>query len=118
MAAEYEVNIKINSEQIERQLKDIDKTVSNIGKSKGGGSRKKSAIAGLLPSTQELKAADRGIVQLIDRFAQRKERAIARSNALNKVELRLNKQLVNQARKRVRLPVSYTHLTLPTSYAV
>ena len=103
MAAEYEVNIKINSQQVERQLQDIDKIVSNIGKPKGGGSRKKSGIAGLLPSTQELKAADRGIVQLIDRFAQRKERAIARSNALNKVELRLNKQLVDQARKRVRL---------------
>jgi len=103
VAAEYEVNIKINSEEIERQLKDIDTTVSKIGKSKGRGSKGKSAIAGLLPSSAELKAADRGIVQLIDRFAQRKERAIERSNALNRADLKINKQLVQQARNRVRL---------------
>jgi len=103
VAAEYEVNIKLNSKDIETQLDGIGKKISKLGKSKGGSARKKSGIAGLLPSTQELKAQERGIVQLIDRFAQRKERAIARSNALNKVELRLNKQLISQARKRVRL---------------
>ena len=103
MAAEYEVNIKLNSKDIETQLDGIGKKISKLGKSKGGSARKKSGIAGLLPSTQELKAQERGITQLIDKFAQRKERAIARSNALNKVELRLNKELVRQARNRVRL---------------
>ena len=64
MAAEYEVNIKINSRQIERELKNIDKIVSNIGKPKGGGSRRKPGIAGLLPSSADLKAAENGITRL------------------------------------------------------
>ena len=103
MAAEYEVNIKINSQEIERQLGDIDKAVAKIGKPKGGSSRKKAGIAGILPSSEELKASERGIVQLIDRFEQRKQRAVARSNAMNEKALKLNKQLVAEARKRVRL---------------
>ena len=103
MAAEYEVNIKINSAEIERELGKIDRTVAKIGKPKGGSSRKKAGIAGLLPSSEELKASERGIVQLIDRFEQRKQRAIARSNAMNEKALKLNKQLVAEARKRVRL---------------
>ena len=36
MAAEYEVNIKINTQEIERELKKVDKAVNNIGKGKGG----------------------------------------------------------------------------------
>tara|TARA_R110002012_G_scaffold223282_1_gene395249 strand:+ start:1753 stop:4866 length:3114 start_codon:yes stop_codon:yes gene_type:complete len=103
VAAEYEVNIKINSQQVERELKNIDKIVSNIGKPKGGSSRKKTGIAGLLPSAEELKANERGIVRLIDRFSQRKERSITRSNTLNKKELQLNKQLTAEVRQRVRL---------------
>ena len=55
MAAEYEVNIKINSQEIERELGKIDRTVAQIGKSKGGGSRRKSGIAGLLPSSEQLR---------------------------------------------------------------
>jgi len=113
VAAEYEVNIKINSRQIERELKNIDKIVSNIGKPKGGGSRKKPGIAGLLPSSAELKAAERGLVQLNaktkavqslqDKFSERKVRSLIRSNALNEKELRLNKQLTAEARARLRL---------------
>ena len=113
MAAEYEVNIKINSRQIERELKNIDKIVSNIGKPKGGGSRRKPGIAGLLPSSADLKAAENGITRLTaktktiqniqDKFSERKTRASTRSNALNEKELRLNKQLTAEARARLRL---------------
>ena len=57
MAAEYEVNIKINSQQIERQLEDIDKAISKIGKPKGGGSRGRSGISSLSPTREDLKAS-------------------------------------------------------------
>ena len=113
MAAEYEVNIKINSRQIERELKNIDKIVSNIGKPKGGGSRRKPGIAGLLPSSADLKAAENGITRLTaktktiqniqDKFSERRVRSLIRSNALNEKELRLNKQLTAEARARLRL---------------
>ena len=113
MAAEYEVNIKINSQQVERQLQDIDKIVSNIGKPKGGGSRRKLGLAGLLPSSADLKAAERGLVQLNaktkavqsiqDKFSERRLRSLNRSNTLNEKELRLNKQLTAEARARLRL---------------
>jgi len=113
VAAEYEVNIKINSAEIERELGNIDKAVAKIGKPKGGGSRKKAGIAGLLPSSEELRAAEKGLVQLTaktkniqslqDRFSERRTRALARSNALNEKDLRLNRQLTAQARARLRL---------------
>lgn len=60
MAAEYEVNIKLNTQQIERELKKIDKAVNNIGKGKGG--KKQSILA--LPSTDMLSAATRKIKEL------------------------------------------------------
>ena len=50
MAAEYEVNIKLNSKDIETQLDGIGKKISKLGKSKGGG--QKSPLA--LPSTEML----------------------------------------------------------------
>nr|AFX83867.1 phage tail tape measure protein [uncultured Mediterranean phage MEDS2 group] len=113
MAAEYEVNIKLNSKEIETQLRNIDKVVSRIGKPKGGGSRKKAGIAGLLPSSEDLKAAEKGIVQLTaktkaiqgiqDKFSERRIRALTRSNTLNEKELRINKQLTAEARSRLRL---------------
>jgi len=113
VAAEYEVNIKINSRQIERELKNIDKIVSNIGKPKGGGSRRKPGIAGLLPSSADLKATEKGLVQLNaktkaiqsiqDKFSERRLRSLSRSNTLNEKELRLNKQLTAEARARLRL---------------
>ena len=113
MAAEYEVNIKINSQEIERELGKIDRTVAKIGKPKGGGSRRKPGIAGLLPSSEELRAAEKGIVQLTaktkniqniqDKFSERRTRALARSNALNEKDLRLNRKLTAEARTRLRL---------------
>ena len=113
MAAEYEVNIKINSQEIERELGKIDRTVAKIGKSKGGGARRKRGIAGLLPSSEELRAAEKGLVQLTaktkniqniqDKFSERRTRALIRSNALNEKELRINKQLTAEARTRLRL---------------
>ncbi|BAR14570.1 tape measure protein [uncultured Mediterranean phage uvMED] len=113
MAAEYEVNIKINSQEIETQLGKIDRKIAKIGKPKGGSSRKRSGIAGLLPSSEELRAADRGITQLTartkniqsiqDKFSQRRIRALLRSNNLNEKELRVNRQLTNEARQRLRL---------------
>jgi hypothetical protein len=113
VAAEYEVNIKINSQEIETQLGKIDRKIAKIGKPKGGSSRKRSGIAGLLPSSEELRAADRGITQLTartksiqnvqDKFSQRRIRALVRSNNLNEKELRINRQLTNEARQRLRL---------------
>ena len=113
MAAEYEVNIKINSQEIERELGKIDRTVAKIGKPKGGGSRRKPGIAGLLPSSEQLRAAEQGLVQLTaktkaiqsiqDKFSERRTRALMRSNALNEKELRINKQLTAEARARLRL---------------
>ena len=113
MAAEYEVNIKINSQEIERELGKIDRTVAKIGKPKGGGSRRKPGIAGLLPSSEELRAAEKGIVQLTaktkniqsiqDKFSERRTRALTRSIALNEKELRLNKRITAEARARLRL---------------
>ena len=130
MAAEYEVNIKINSKKVTRQLGDIDKaiskinkTASNVGKPKGGSSRRKPGIAGLLPSSEELKAAEKGLVQLTAKtknlqniaakakdlqsvqakFSERRLRALNRSNTLNEKELRLSQRLTSEARTRLRL---------------
>ncbi len=113
MAAEYEVNIKLNSKEIETQLGQIDRKIAKIGKPKGGSSGKRAGIAGLLPSSTELKAAERGLTQLTaktkniqsiqDKFSERRIRALARSNSLNEKELRLNRQLTNEARQRLRL---------------
>ena len=113
MAAEYEVNIKLNSKEIETQLGQIDRKIARIGKPKGGSSAKKAGIAGLLPSSTELKAAERGLIQLTaktkaiqtiqDKFSERRVRALTRSNSLNEKELRLNRQLTNEARQRLRL---------------
>ena len=60
MAAEYEVNIKLNTQQIERELKKVDKAVKDIGKGKGG--KKQPILA--LPSTDQLSAATRKIKEL------------------------------------------------------
>ena len=113
MAAEYEVNIKLNSQEIETQLGQIDQKIARLGKARSGGSRKKTGIAGLLPSSEELKAAEKGIVQLTaktkviqsvqNKFSERRNRALIRSNALNEKELRINKQLTAEARARLRL---------------
>ena len=113
MAAEYEVNIKLNSREIETQLGQIDRKIAKIGKPKGGSSGKRAGIAGLLPSSTELKAAERGLTQLTaktkniqsiqDKFSERRIRALTRSNSLNEKELRLNRQLTNEARQRLRL---------------
>ena len=113
MAAEYEVNIKLNSREIETQLGEIDRKIAKIGKPKGGSSGKRAGIAGLLPSSTELKAAERGLIQLTaktkniqsiqGKFSERRIRALTRSNSLNEKELRLNRQLTNEARQRLRL---------------
>jgi hypothetical protein len=113
VAAEYEVNIKLNSKEIETQLGQIDRKIAKIGKPKGGSSGKRAGIAGLLPSSTELKAAERGLTQLTaktkniqsiqDKFSERRIRALTRSNSLNEKELRLNRQLTNEARQRLRL---------------
>jgi hypothetical protein len=113
VAAEYEVNIKINSQEIERELGKIDRTVAKIGKPKGGGSRRKPGIAGLLPSSEELRAAEKGLVQLTaktkniqsiqDKFSERRTRALTRSISLNEKELRVNKRITAEARARLRL---------------
>jgi hypothetical protein len=113
VAAEYEVNIKLNSREIETQLGQIDRKIAKIGKPKGGSSGKRTGIAGLLPSSTELKAAERGLTQLTtktkniqsiqDKFSERRIRALTRSNSLNEKELRLNRQLTNEARQRLRL---------------
>ena len=46
MAAEYEVNIKLNTQEIKTQLNEIDKAVKNIGKAAGGGSGGSRSTAG------------------------------------------------------------------------
>ena len=82
MAAEYEVNIKINTQQIERELKKVDKAVNNIGKGKGG--KKQPILA--LPSTEMLNATARKI-QSLDK--------VNRKIALRQREI--NKQTRDQA---------------------
>ena len=84
MAAEYEVNIKINTQQVERDLKKVEKAVNNIGKSKGG--KKQSVLA--LPSTEMLNATARKIQSLdkINRKVELRQREISkqtRDQALN-----------------------------------
>ena len=82
MAAEYEVNIKINTQQIERELKKVDKAVNNIGKGRGG--KKQPILA--LPSTEMLNATARKI-QSLDK--------VNRKIALRQREI--NKQTRDQA---------------------
>ena len=84
MAAEYEVNIKINTHQVERDLKKVEKAVNNIGKSKGG--KKQSVLA--LPITEMLNATARKIQSLdkINRKVELRQREISkqtRDQALN-----------------------------------
>ncbi len=84
MAAEYEVNIKINTQQIERDLKKVEKAVNNIGKGKGG--KKQSVLA--LPSTEMLNATARKIQSLdkVNRKIELRQREISkqtRDQALN-----------------------------------
>ena len=82
MAAEYEVNIKINTQQVERDLKKVEKAVNNIGKSKGG--KKQSVLA--LPSTEMLNATLRNVKSLD---------SVNRKIALRQKEI--NKQTRDQA---------------------
>ena len=98
MAAEYEVNIKINTQQIERELKKVDKAVNNIGKGKGG--KKQPVLA--LPSTEMLNATARKIQSLdkVNRKIELRQREInkqTRDQALN-----IN-TLVKTQDKRARL---------------
>ena len=98
MAAEYEVNIKINTQQIERELKKVDKAVNNIGKGKGG--KKQPVLA--LPSTEMLNATARKIQSLdkVNRKIALRQREInkqTRDQALN------IDTLVKTQEKRARL---------------
>ena len=98
MAAEYEVNIKINTQQIEQELGKVDKAVNNIGKGKGG--KKQPVLA--LPSTEMLNATARKIQNLdkVNRKIELRQREInkqTRDQALN-----IN-TLVKTQDKRARL---------------
>ena len=98
MAAEYEVNIKINTQEIERELKKVDKAVNNIGKGKGG--KKQPVLA--LPSTEMLNATARKIQSLdkVNRKVALRQREInkqTRDQALN------IDTLVKTQEKRARL---------------
>ena len=98
MAAEYEVNIKINTQEIERELKKVDKAVNNIGKGKDG--KKQSILA--LPSTEMLNATARKIQGLdkVNRKVELRQREVnkqTRDQALN-----IN-TLVRTQDKRARL---------------
>jgi Mg2+ and Co2+ transporter CorA len=87
VAAEYEVNIKINTQQIERELNKIDKTVSKIGKPKGG-----SKKSGVLMDDAELKRLQRaGIylgqaVQRTDTLARAQDKRARLMNRINELE--------------------------------
>ena len=98
MAAEYEVNIKINTQEIERELKKVDKAVNSIGKSRGG--KKQPVLA--LPSTEMLNATARKIQSLdkVNRKIELRQREInkqTRDQALN------IDTLVKTQEKRARL---------------
>ena len=102
MAAEYEVNIKINTQQIERELKKVDKAVNNIGKGKKGG---RASGLGLMP-VDELKRLQQSriylgqAVQSIDKLAKIQDRRARSLNKINELEAkglsvgRLRRQLV------------------------
>ena len=87
MAAEYEVNIKINTQQIERELGKIDKVVSKIGKPKSG-----SKKSGLLIDDAEVKRLQKSriylgqSVQSIDRLAKIQDRRARSLNKINELE--------------------------------
>ena len=101
MAAEYEVNIKINTQQIERELKKVDKAVKDIGKAKGGS---RASGLGLMPN-DELKRLQQSriylgqAVQSIDKLAKIQDRRARSLNKINELEAkglnvgRLRKQL-------------------------
>ena len=113
MAAEYEVNIKINTQEIERELKKVDKAVNNIGKGKKGG---RASGLGLMPG-DELKRLQQSriylgqAVQSIDRLAKIQDRRARSLNKINELEAkglsvgRLRRQLVKatteQSRRRL-----------------
>lgn len=113
MAAEYEVNIKLNTQQIERELKKVDKAVNNIGKGKKGG---RASGLGLMPG-DELKRLQQSriylgqAVQSIDRLAKIQDRRARSLNKINELEAkglsvgRLRRQLVKatteQSRRRL-----------------
>ena len=87
MAAEYEVNIKITSQEIERELNKIDKTVSKIGKPKG-----RSKRSGVLMDDAELKRLQNaGIylgqaVQRTDTLARAQDKRARLMNRINELE--------------------------------
>jgi hypothetical protein len=101
VAAEYEVNIKINTQQIERELKKVDKAVKDIGKAKGGS---RASGLGLMPN-DELKRLQQSriylgqAVQSIDKLAKIQDRRARSLNKINELEAkglnvgRLRKQL-------------------------
>jgi hypothetical protein len=102
VAAEYEVNIKLNTQQIERELKKVDKAVKDIGKAKGGS---RASGLGLMPN-DELKRLQQSriylgqSVQSIDRLAKIQDRRARSLNKINELESkglnvhRLRRQLV------------------------
>ena len=101
MAAEYEVNIKINTQQIERELGKVDKAVKNIGKAKGGS---RASGLGLMPN-DELKRLQQSriylgqAVQSIDKLAKIQDR---RARSLNKI-IELEAKGLNVGRLRKQL---------------
>ena len=101
MAAEYEVNIKINTKDIKTQLGEVDKIVQNIGKPKGGS---KASGLGLMPN-DELKRLQQSRIYLgqsvksIDTFAKLQGR---RANAMIKINQLESKGLsVSKLRKQI-----------------
>ena len=101
MAAEYEVNIKLNTQQIERELKKVDKAVKDIGKAKGGS---RASGLGLMPNDELKKLQQSRIylgqaVQSIDKLAKIQDRRARSLNKINELEAkglnvgRLRKQL-------------------------
>ena len=101
MAAEYEVNIKINTKDIKTQLGEVDKVVQNIGKGKGGS---KSSGLGLMPN-DELKRLQQSKIFLgqsvksINTLVKIQDRRARSLNKINEMEAkglnvsRLRKQL-------------------------
>ena len=88
MAAEYEVNIKINTKDIKTQLGEVDKIVQNIGKPKGGS---KASGLGLMPN-DELKRLQQSRIYLgqsvknINTLVKIQDRRARSLNKINEME--------------------------------
>ena len=112
MAAEYEVNIKLNTQQINDELKSIDTTVKNIGKKSVSTTDQRTAAMVRLRNVgdQVRKLGEQGLVlSKAELQIKKAAEALDKGNlATVKARVGIAKEEVNEARKELTIEQKIT----------